>query len=229
MKKNFLSYFSKGELALWLSSVIVTVVSHFMSPSGGTLSLAASLIGVTALIFNAKGNPTGPALMVIFALLYGYISFGFAYYGEMLTYVCMSMPMAVFSFVSWLKNPYKGNKAEVTVNFNVSKAEYAVMCILTVLVTAVFYLILKYLNTANLIWSTVSVTTSFVAVYLSAKRSPFFAIGYAANDVVLIVLWSLAAMHDISYLSVVICFAAFLANDLYSFVNWQRIGKRQMA
>ena len=114
-------------------------------------------------------------------------------------------------------------------NFNVSKAEYAVMCILTVLVTAVFYLILKYLNTANLIWSTVSVTTSFVAVYLSAKRSPFFAIGYAANDVVLIVLWSLAAMNDISYLSVVICFAAFLANDLYSFVNWQRIGKRQTA
>ena len=112
MKKNFLSYFSKGELALWLGSVIVTVVSHFMSPSGGTLSLAASLIGVTALIFNAKGNPTGPALMVIFALLYGYISFGFAYYGEMLTYVCMSMPMAVFSLVSWLKNPYKGNKAE---------------------------------------------------------------------------------------------------------------------
>ena len=106
MKKNFLSYFSKGELALWLGSVIVTVVSHFMSPSGGTLSLAASLIGVTALIFNAKGNPTGPALMVVFALLYGYISFGFAYYGEMLTYVCMSMPMAVFSLVSWLKNPF---------------------------------------------------------------------------------------------------------------------------
>ena len=229
MKKNFLSYFSKGELALWLGSVIVITVSHFLSPSGGALSLITSLIGVTSLIFNAKGNPTGPALMVIFALLYGYISLGFAYYGEMLTYVCMSMPMAVFSLISWLRNPYKGNKAEVTVNFNVSKAEYAVMCILAALVTAVFYFILKYLNTANLIWSTVSVTTSFVAVYLSAKRSPFFAIGYAANDVVLIVLWSLAAMHNISYLSVVICFAAFLANDLYSFINWQRIGKRQTA
>ena len=38
------------------------------------LTLAASLIGVTSLIFNAKGNPIGQVLMVLFSLLYGFIN-----------------------------------------------------------------------------------------------------------------------------------------------------------
>lgn len=227
--KSLSGYFSKGEIALWLCSEIVIIVSNMMIGNSGWLSLIASMIGVTALIFNAKGNPIGPALMIFFAALYGYISFNFAYYGETLTYMGMSMPMAVISLVSWLKNPYKGRRAEVTVNNYISKKEQSFLLILTAAVTIVFYFILKKFNTANLVPSTVSVSTSFAAVYLSFRRSPFFALGYAANDIVLIVLWVLAAFRDISYLSVVICFIAFLANDTYSFINWQRMSKRQAA
>lgn len=44
---------------------------------------------------------------------------------------------------------------------------------------------------------------------------------------VLIVLWVFASAEDIRYLSVVICFAAFLINDLYGFVSWRSMEKRQ--
>lgn len=87
------------------------------------------------LIFNAKGNPFGQLLMIIFSLIYGVISYSFSYYGEMIT--------------------------------------------------------------------------------------------YTTNDIVLIILWTIATMSHISYLSVVICFIAFLFNDLYGFVNWLNIRKRQ--
>ena len=40
---------------------------------------------------------------------------------------------------------------------------------------------------------------------------------------------TLVAVKDISYLSVIICFVMFLVNDLYGFVNWKRMEKRQMA
>lgn len=225
--KSFMNYFSKGEFALWLCSEFVIIAANIFLGGDGYLSLVASMLGVTALIFNAKGNPIGPGLMVFFCLFYGYISFSFAYYGEMLTYLGMSMPMAVISLISWLRNPYNGHKSEVTVNRYISKREQMFMWTLTVVVTTAFYFILKAFNTANLIPSTISVTTSFVAVYLSFRRSPFFALGYAANDIVLIVLWVLASLRDASYLSVVICFIAFLANDTYSFINWQRMSKRQ--
>ena len=102
------------------------------------------------------------------------------------------------------------------------------MWMLTALVTLVFYWILAYFGTANLLPSTLSVTTSFVAVYLTFRRSPFFALAYASNDVVLIILWVLASVVDARYLSVVVCFAAFLVNDLYGFFSWQRMKRRQM-
>jgi nicotinamide riboside transporter PnuC len=86
---------------------------------------------------------------------------------------------------------------------------------------------LEYFYTANIIPSTISVTTSFAAVYLTFRRSPYYAIGYAANDIVLIVLWALATLEEASYLSVVVCFLAFLVNDVYGFINWRKMGKRQ--
>ena len=97
----------------------------------------------------------------------------------------------------------------------------------TALVTAVFYFILAHFHTANIIPSTLSVTTSFVAVYLTFRRSPLFALAYAANDVILIVLWVLASASDIRYISVVVCFVAFFVNDIYGYLSWQKMKVRQ--
>ncbi len=224
--KTLNNYFSKGEFSLWICSAIVITISFFIFDKKNYLTLIASLIGVTSLIFNAKCNPFGQFLMIIFSLLYGIISFAFSYYGEMFTYIGMTMPMAVFSLISWLKNPYKGNKAEVQINY-IRKKEFGLMWITAGIVTIFFFFILRAFNTANIIPSTISVTTSFIGVYLTFRRSPYYAIGYAANDIVLIILWVLATFEDIKYLSVTVCFVAFLINDIYGFVNWQRIGKRQ--
>ena len=221
------TYFSKGELALWGSSAGLILVSFFLFDRVNFMTLAASLIGTTSLIFNAKGNPIGQALMIVFSLLYGVISYTFSYFGEMITYLGMTGPMALFALISWLRNPYNGNHAEVAVN-QLESRELALMYVLTALVTVGFYFILDYFNTANMIPSTLSVTTSFIAVYLTFRRSPYFALAYAANDVVLIVMWTMAAAEDISYLSVIICFVMFLVNDLYGFLNWKRMEKRQL-
>ncbi len=225
--KSIAKYFSKTELVLWSVSVLFIIVSFFVFEGEGYLTLAASLIGVTSLIFNAKGNPIGQLLMIIFSILYGIISLTFNYYGEMVTYLGMTAPMAFFALVSWLKNPYKGKKSEVKVNGRITKKEIAFLIALTAVVTFVFYFILEYFNTANIVPSTVSVTTSFLAAYLTFRRSPYFALAYASNDVVLIVLWIMASMENVSYISVVICFIAFLFNDIYGFINWKKMENKQ--
>ena len=225
MKKR---YFTNLEIAIWSSSVVLIVTAFLIFDRGSFLSLAASLVGVTSLIFCAKGNPVGQVLIIIFSLLYGAISYSFEYYGEMITYLGMSMPMAALALVSWLKNPYKGNAAEVKVNV-ISVKETVLMLLMSVPVTVLFYFILDNFGTANLIPSTVSVTTSFLAVYLTFRRSPCYALAYAANDVVLIVLWIMASLEDVKYVSVVACFIAFLVNDIYGYVSWCRMKKRQLA
>lgn len=225
MRKLF-HYFSSLDIAIWGSSVLLIVISFIAFDRTNFMTLLSSLLGVTSLIFSAKGNPFGQVLMIIFSFLYGIISYTFAYYGEMITYLGMTMPMSVFALISWLRNPYNGNRTEVKVN-SIGKAEQVFMWFATLIVTVVFYYVLKYFDTANMLPSTVSVTTSFLAVYLTFRRSPYFALAYAANDVILIVLWVLASITDIRYISVVVCFVAFLFNDIYGFINWQKMKKRQ--
>ncbi|MBR3594241.1 MAG: nicotinamide mononucleotide transporter [Clostridia bacterium] len=225
MKKG---YFTLFETCLFFGSVTLITVSFFLFGGQGYLSLAASLIGASAIIFSAKGNPMGPLLIIIFSTLYGIISYSYAYYGEMITYLGMSTPMSVWALIAWLRNPYKGKKIQVKVG-SIKPREVAVILLVSVVVTVVFAFILYYLGTANILPSTISVTTSFLAAYLTYKRSPYFALVYALNDMVLLVLWTLATIEDISYLSMIICFIVFLANDTYSFINWKRMQKKQQS
>ena len=224
--KSVLHYFSIREILLWLVSVLAVVISFFIFDGEDYLTLCASLIGVTSLIFCAKGNFIGLVLMIVFSLLYGYISYTYTYFGEMVTYLGMTMPMSVVALVSWIRNPYDSNKSEVRIS-SMSFNDTLIMWLLTVIVTVAFYFILGFFNTSNLIPSTISVTTSFLAVYLSYKRSPFFALAYAFNDVILILLWSMASFDDSRCISVMVCFVAFLFNDIYGFVNWRRMKRRQ--
>lgn len=226
--KKILKVFTKTEYAIWILSLALILLSFFLTENTQYLYLAASLTGATALIFVSKGNVLGQILTVAFAVIYGIISYGFRYYGEMITYLGMTAPIAIASVVTWLKNPYKDRKTEVKVN-SLSKKEYIFTTLLGLAVTIAFYFILRGLNTANLLISTISVLTSFLASYLTMRRSPLYALAYAANDIVLIIMWAMAATANAAYLSMVICFVVFFVNDLYGLFNWIKLRKRQSA
>jgi nicotinamide mononucleotide transporter PnuC len=137
----------------------------------------------------------------------------------------MSAPMAILATISWIKHP-QPNSSEVTVA-RLGSRKIVWLTVFTLIVTLVFYFILGALGTANLMVSTISVATSFLAASLTFLRSPYYALAYAANDIVLIVLWVLATIIDISYLCMIFCFVMFLLNDLYGFFNWRRMQRRQ--
>ena len=224
---NPFRFLTRLEWAIWLGSVAVVVASFLIGGGGRVLSLIASLIGVTALIFIARGDVTGQILCIVFSILYAIVSFEQRYYGEMITYACMSLPASAASVVSWLKHPYATEDHSEVRMVRMPKTAYLWAFLWTALVSGVFYWILRWLGNAALFTSTVSVATSFMAAYLLFRRSPYYALAYAANDVVLIVLWCIAAVKDLSALSMVACFAAFLLNDIYGFLNWLRVRSRQ--
>ena len=212
---------SKFEFGLWLGSMIVVILCYILSPQRDLFSTIGSLIGVTALIFTAKGDIWGQILIIIFAVFYGVVSFSRQYYGEMITYLGMSAPMAIVALIAWIRHPSKANKSEVEVK-RLTVKNIIFTLIFAIAVTVAFYFILSALGTAEILLSTLSVTTSILAATMTYLRSPFYALGYAANDVVLIGLWVLAENP-----AMIICFIVFLINDLYGFYNWQRMKKRQ--
>ena len=110
---NPIKILSKHDRILWICSLLIVFISNISVPNFDPLTLAAALIGVTSLVFAAKGNVWAQILMIVFSILYGIISF--RYWGEMITYLAMTMPMAIWSTITWVKNPSKENKNEVQI------------------------------------------------------------------------------------------------------------------
>lgn len=216
---------TKYELVLWITSMVVIAVSSLIAGEEGIVSSIASLVGVTALIFVAKGDAFGQLLTIIFSIFYGFISYKFKYYGELITYVCMSAPAALVTMITWLKHPYTEHEVKVD---KLGKSKWIFTAITSLIITVVFYFVLKALGTANLMVSTLSILTSSFACILLILRSPYYAVAYSTNDIVLIILWILATIESIKYLPMILCFVMFLANDLYGFYNWKRMRKRQV-
>ena len=204
---------TKREWSIWLGSIIIVLISNLATKDFDLLTLVAALTGVTSLIFAAKGNVWGQVLMILFSIIYGIISFRFRYWGEMLTYLGMTLPMAVWSTITWIENPSENNGNEVQIQ-SLSKKHIVALCISGIIVTAVFYYILKSFNTPNIIFSTISIITSFIAASLTMLRSSYYAVWYAVNDVVLIILWVLASLKDPAYIPVVVNFSIFFMNDM---------------
>ncbi len=213
------------EWILWTFSLAAIIASFFSVVSTDYANLAASLLGVTALIFAAKGDAFGMIIMLVFSLTYSFVSFTFGYYGEMIIYLCMQFPCCTISLINWLRHPSDKGSAEVKVG-TFKKKYLAVLIPLAVAVVTAFYFILRAFNTANLIVSVISVATSFVALFLMSLRIPAYAIAFIFNDIVLVVLWSLACVENIGYLSLVVSFGIFLINDTYTFICWTKRKRR---
>lgn len=211
---------------LWICSLAAVFISNILPGHLDIMTLAAALIGVTSLIFAAKGNVWAQILMIVFSILYGIISYRFRYWGEMVTYLGMTLPMAVWSMITWIRNSSADNGSEVEIQ-RLNRKHIGGLVIFTAAVTVVFYYILKSLGTPNMVFSTVSVTTSFLAASLTMLRSSYYALGYAANDIVLIVLWILASLKDPAYIPVVVNFSIFFLNDMYGFISWKKREIRQ--
>lgn len=211
---------TKKEWGLWIASIGTILTANILSGNMDILTIAAACIGITSLILAAKGNVWAQILMIVFSILYGILSWQFRYWGEMITYLGMTLPMAVWSTITWIRHPAENGK-EVAIQKLRPRHIWGLLFWGTI-TTAVFYYILRALDTPNLVFSTISVTTSFLAAALTMLRSSYYALGYASNDLVLIVLWILASLESPEYIPVAVNFAIFFLNDMYGFIRWKK-------
>ena len=210
---------TKKEWALWIGSIGTILTANILSGNMDILTIAAACIGITSLILAAKGNVWAQILMIVFSILYGILSWWFRYWGEMITYLGMTLPMAVWSTITWIRHPAENGKEAIQ---KLRPRHIWGLLFWGTITTAMFYFILRTLNTPNLVFSTISVATSFLAAALTMLRSSYYALGYASNDLVLIVLWVLASLESPEYIPVAVNFATFFLNDMYGFIRWKK-------
>lgn len=216
---NPFKLFTKRDYILWIVSLVIVLVSNILPGQIDVVTLIATLLGATSLMFLAKGNAWTHILTTVFCILYGVVSYRYRYWGEIVTYLGMTMPMAIWSLITWLRNP---SKEEGVVEIrHLTKKGWAGVFLFNVVVTMLFYFILSFLQTPNLVFSTLSIFTSFGAATLTMLRSSYYALWYAGNDIVLIILWIFASLENPIYIPMIANFGIFLVADLYGFWNWK--------
>ena len=226
MKKIFKDWNLFEILFLFISLIIISIC-FILGTDKNILSLTTSLLGIITVLCTAKGLVVAPVINIIYNVIYILLSFSQQYYGEVIIYLFLMMPINIMTIISWLKNKSKENKSIVNIN-KVKNKEYLYLAIGTIFVTTCFYFLLAALNTNELIISTISFIPSIVASYLLLRRSSNYAVVYIINDIILIILWSLTIKNNgTEFLTMVLTFFIFFINDIYGFINWKRIEKKQ--
>ena len=214
------------ELAFLICDVLV-VLSVFIFFEKNLLSFSCSFVGCFAIFSLAKGFFFAPILNIVFDVLYIILSYTQSYFGEAIIFLVMTLPIDVYSSISWRKN--KAKESEVIKINKLGKKEWIVFWISTAIVSIVFYFVLKALNTNELIISTISFVTSAMAGYFLIRRSNYYSLAYSFNDIILIILWTISLInYGTSYLPIVINWCCCLVIDIYGFINLQKEQKKQM-
>jgi len=224
-KFNLKNIITWQEAILLIVELAIPLILYFVFKCDDYQNLLGAQLGIISIFFLAKASLIGIVLSLLFSLFYAITSLNFQYYGEAIIYFAFMIPLGIISGVIWFINRFKGT-TEVAI-LSTKKIDFMIGPIASVILTFGLFWLLRYLGTENIITSTLSLFTSFLALYFQIKRSRFTQLFYAANDIVLITLWTLATIEDISYIPIVSCFVFLLVNDLYGFFNWTRIKKRQ--
>ena len=225
MKKE--KTWSLFEILFLIFSILVVSGCFLFSGDKNYFSLSCSILGIIAVLAVSKGLVWAPYINLVFNTCYAILSFTQGFYGEFIISIVFMNAIYIMSIISWLKNRGKQNKEIVEVN-KITKKEYLFLFVAIIILTIVFYFVLKALNTQELIISTLSLTGSGVAAYLMFRRCSYYALGYIFNDLVLITLWTINVVKNgLGYLPTVISFVVFLINDTYGLIHWKKEEKKQ--
>ena len=223
--KNILKNWTKLENSLLFGSIIIVSLIGIIYKSD-LLTMSCSIVGIITALLLAKGKNLGQVFGVLITLLYSVVSFKNKFYGEVIIYIFLMLPMYIVGIISWIKHQ---NKATNSVEINkITNREWIIIFIVSVIIFIAVYFLLKIFNTSEILVSTFSVIASLFAVYLQIRRSRFSFYFYVINDLILIILWGIPVVKG-NFLLLPMLFNPIinLINDSYGIINWRNLEKIQ--
>ena len=216
---------TKFEKILLFTSIILVMLIGIIFKAE-ILTTLCSIIGIITALLLAKGKNLGQLFGLVIVALYSIVSFKNRYYGEVIIYLCIMLPMYIIGIISWIKHQNsKTNSVEVN---KIKTKEWIIVTLLSIFAFIGIYFILKLFNTNQLFISSLSVIDSLFAVYLGIRRSKYFFYFYVVNDLILIALWGIPVIGG-SLILLPMLFNPIinLINDIYGIYNWKRLERIQ--
>lgn len=212
------------KILLFTSIILITLVSIIFRSE--ILTTICSIIGIITALLLAKGKNLGQIVGLLSVILYSIVSFKSRYYGEVIIYLCVMLPMYIIGIISWLKHQNKETNS-VEVN-NIKIKEWTIVSVVSIIFFIGIYFLLKAFNTSQLFISSLSVIDSLFAIYLSVRRSKYSFHFYVVNDLILIALWGIPVISGTQILLPMVFNPIInLINDIYGIYNWKKLEKIQ--
>lgn len=217
-----------GLLDLFLiGSGLVTITTLSIVFKSPWYVLVNAILALMCVFTQAKGKVSTQFIGVIYFCFYIFITYSQKLYGEAILYLTIMLPMYVYGIVHWLKNRNKEENV-VIVRSNLSSKEWCLMSVALLILSVGVYVLLKVLGTAELLISTLSFVSMLPAVYLLIRRCKWNQVVFLINDVIVPLLWLAMVLNGESIFITLVVYHFFqLTYDVYGFVNWIKLEKRQ--
>ena len=185
------------------------------------LATLCSILGVITVLLLAKGNNYVNVLGVLISILYSIVSYRNKYYGEILIYIFLMMPMYTIGIFTWLRHK---NKDTDSVEINtISKREWILTLLVSCIIFVGIYNLLKAFNTNALYLSSISVLFNLYAIYLQVRRSRFSFCFYLVTDILLLALWIIPVINgNYVFIPLILNPIINFISDSYGLYNWRR-------
>ena len=218
---KFFKDWTKFEICLLFLSLFLVLTTAMIFKSD-FLTAICSIVGIITALLLAKGKPLGQVFGLFIVLLYSIVSYKNKFYGEVIIYLVIMLPMYILGIISWLKHQNKKtNSVEIG---KVSKKEWILVCLVSIACFIGIYFLLKLFNTNELFISSLSVIDSLFAIYLQIRRSKYSFYFYVVNDLVLIVLWGIPCLiGNVMLIPMLLNPIINLVNDIYGIINWHKL------
>lgn len=218
--QEYLKSWNTFEKVIFVSSVVF-ILGLGLVLKCDLLTTIVAFLGFFSALNQAKGKVVGQFTGVFLALLYSIVSYRNRYFGEVIVYLVVILPLYIFGIFSWLKN--KDKKTEKVKQNVIGKNEWIMILVSCIVLFIGLYQLLRYFDTSQLLVSTLSMIINITATYLLVRRSKYSFILYIFNALILLVLWGIPVVGG-DYLLIPMVFDAILLliNDIYGFKSWAR-------
>ena len=219
MKKYFKCW-NKFEVTLLVTGILI-LLSIGIYLDCGLLPTIVPVIGFFCALHQANGLVIGQIVGVVMAILYSIMSYSNNYYGEVIVYLFVILPLYISGIYTWLKN--KDKKSEKVKQNTLSQKEWYSLLGINIVLFIGLYFLLKFFNTNNLLVSTISMNINLTATYLLVRRSRYSFLFYLINAFILLILWGLPVLNgNILLLPMVFDALLLLINNIYGLHSWSK-------
>ena len=220
--KNMFKGWSKLDIA-WLIIAYAIILSLGFYWGDNALSIVMSVTGLTANLLVAKGSILNYPFGIVNVLIYSFVSYQSALYGDTMLNLLYYAPMNIVGWNYW--NKTKDEDGNIGVK-SLTKKQFIDVSILTSITWLTYSLLLIELNDVAPFIDSASTVLSIVGMFLMLCKYREQWYLWIIVNIVTIIMWWIAYQQGTGDLTTLLMWIVYLVNSIYGLVQWLKASNK---